>query len=489
MYKVKVILAKVWAVIKTFLIKLLSVSKKLSLKFINWLGRFYKYKIIPFSIRLKEKWNEFLRSVKPDKKQDLGNLFVSIKDTYSGVVYYGKIALDKTSAYLKKLYALLKQKLSKQKTVSATQRKQSIPFSFSFFPANVIRHIKYLSYRKLIIYSLALLTLDVFFIWFSSYRVLYAKHYWGGVEDKKFFIRPGKNLDDILSELKDKNILKSKFIFKVYVKLSGKEDKIISKGYIFKSGINNSELLNLLTDKNMIQTEKFTVIEGWRIKQIAKVTENKLQLSADKFIKETENDSLINILGLKGKVNNLEGFLFPDTYYLPLDIDERGLVNFLFNEFRKRVLNDEEVKEELKKSKFNLLQIVTLASIIQGETNLKDEMPVVSGVYLNRLKKNMRLEADPTIQYVIPDGPKARLKYSDLKIDSPYNTYRHYGLPPGPVNNPGLYAIKSVLKPDKNNYIFFVATGLGGHKFSETYQEHLKAVEEYKKNLEKKSEQ
>lgn len=132
--------------------------------------------------------------------------------------------------------------------------------------------------------------------------------------------------------------------------------------------------------------------------------------------------------------------------------------------------------------------MVILASIIQGETNLKDEMPVISGVYHNRLRKRMKLEADPTIQYVLPDGPKPKLKYSDLKIDSPYNTYKYYGLPPGPINNPGLYAIKAAIEPDNNNFLFFVATGNGGHKFTETYTEHLNAVEEYKRNGDKKNE-
>jgi UPF0755 protein len=273
------------------------------------------------------------------------------------------------------------------------------------------------------------------------------------------------------------------------VKLSGKEEKIISKRYIFTSGLSNSELLNLLTDRNMVQMEKFTVIEGYRIKQIGKIAETKLLLSQERFIQEAGNDSLINILGLKGKIRNLEGFLFPETYYLPLDVDERGLVLILFNEFRKKVLNDEELMTDLKKSKKSLVEIITMASIVQGETNLKDEMGKVSGVYYNRLKKNMRLEADPTIQYILPDGPKVKLKFSDLKINSPYNTYQHFGLPPGPINNPGLYAIKAAINPDKNNFLFFVATGNGGHKFTENYKDHLKAVEEYKKNTEKKSEQ
>lgn len=481
---------KIYSYLKTAFEKGIPVVKSISRKFTAWVSSVYKNQVVPLTIRIKKQWDDFIRSSKPDIKSDFKSLSKSIKGTYDALLYYGKIALGKTVEYFIKFYAFAKQKFSKNKSITYVHAaKPAGKPSFSFYFNNVFRHIKYLSYRRLIIYALAFITFDVFLVWFSTYRVIYAKHYWEGTEDKKFFIRSGKNLDEIISELKEKDILKSKLIFKVYVKLSDKEDKIISKGYIFKSGISNSELLNLLTDKNMIQTEKFTVIEGLRIKQIAKNIENKLQLSGEKFIQEAENDSLINILGLKGKIKNLEGFLFPDTYYLPLDIDERGLVHLLFNEFRKRILNDEEINTGIKDSRFNLLQVVTLASIIQGETNLKDEMPVVSGVYQNRLKKNMRLEADPTIQYVIPDGPKARLKYSDLKFDSPYNTYLHFGLPPGPINNPGLHAIKSVLKPDKNNYIFFVATGNGGHKFSETYQEHLKAVEEYKRNLEKKSEQ
>jgi len=479
--------AKIYAFLKNVIEKSLPVIKSISRKFAEWVKAVYKNHLVPLAVRIKMQWDEFVRSSKPDIKRDFENLSKSIKDTFDTILYYGKTAFVKAVELSKKLYAYIRQKLSGKKSVPVLPGKKQSTISVFRSPVNLIRHIKYLSYQRLVIYLLAFIVLDVFLIWFSSYRVLYARHYWEGAEDKKVFIRPGKSIDDILAELKEKDIIKSKFIFKVYLKLSGKDDKIISKGYIFKSGINNSELLNLLTDKNMIQTERFTVIEGLRIKQIAKNIENKLQLSSEKFIKETENDSLINMLGLKGKITNLEGFLFPDTYYLPLDIDERGLVILLFNEFRKKVLSDEEVKSGIKDSRFNLLQVVTLASIIQGETNLKDEMPIVSGVYQNRLKKNMRLEADPTIQYVIPDGPKPRLKYSDLKFDSPYNTYLHFGLPPGPINNPGLHAIKSVLKPDKNNYIFFVATGNGGHKFSETYQQHLKAVEEYKKNLEKKS--
>ncbi len=479
---------KIIPFLKTTAIWLSGIYRDIILPFIknaiNWISGFYTNKFLPSLKNAAGLTKEFFRLVTLTAKEDNKDLLGRIEAAFSGLVFYTKTAKEKITAFIRELK---KQKTPAQKIKPAVSKKKTS--SSLEYLSDFVRHIKYLSYRRLILYTLAFILLDIFLLWFSAYRVLYAKHYWDGGQEKKFFIRPGKSLDEIINELKQEDVLESRFIFKVYVKLSGKEEKIISKRYIFTSGLSNSELLNLLTDRNMVQMEKFTVIEGYRIKQIGKIAETKLLLSQERFIQEAGNDSLINILGLKGKIRNLEGFLFPETYYLPLDVDERGLVLILFNEFRKKVLNDEELMTDLKKSKKSLVEIITMASIVQGETNLKDEMGKVSGVYYNRLKKNMRLEADPTIQYILPDGPKVKLKFSDLKINSPYNTYQHFGLPPGPINNPGLYAIKAAINPDKNNFLFFVATGNGGHKFTENYKDHLKAVEEYKKNTEKKSEQ
>lgn len=452
-------------------------------KSLELLSVLFKSKILPFIIKFKNEFIHFLKLVFVDSKKDNPEYLSILKNSFNGLVIYGEIAVSKIEI---KLYEWKNKKITKVITRKILPVKKR--FSASSSLRNLVYHIKYLSYRRLIVYSLIFILTDIFLLWFGTYRILYAKHYWDGTQDKKFFIKPGKNLDEILDDMKKEDIIASKFIFKVYVKFSGKENQVLSRRYLFVNGISNSELLNILTDKNMVQMEKFTLIEGLRIKQIAKIAENKLQLSAEKFISETENDSLINLLGLKGKIKNLEGFLFPDTYYLPLDVDEKGLVNIFFNEFRKRVLNNKEIMNSIENENKKLLDVVILASIIQGETNLKDEMPVISGVYYNRLRKRMKLEADPTIQYVLPDGPKPKLKYSDLKIDSPYNTYKYYGLPPGPINNPGLYAIKAAIEPDNNNFLFFVATGNGGHKFTETYTEHLKAVEEYKRNGDKKNE-
>jgi len=344
-----------------------------------------------------------------------------------------------------------------------------------------LRNFKFTLRNCFIILASAKVT-GILVLLFFSYKVNYQSVNWEG--DKKFRILPGKSFNEIADDLEKEGVIANSFYFKVAAKIQGKDDKIISRTYILKASYNNLELLNVLTDPTLNFTVKFTVVEGLRIKQIAKLSASKFNFDEALFINETKNDSLINLLGLKGKVNDLEGFLFPDTYKFPIDITPKEIVELLFNEFYKKIIASD--KYGLKEDPTKLLETVTLASIVQGETQLVSEMPTIAGVYLNRITKRMRLEADPTIQYALPDGPKQRLLKSDLKINSPYNTYLNYGLPPGPINNPGLKAIESVLNYEKHNYIFFVATGKGGHKFTATYKEHLEAVSEYRKNVKQK---
>jgi len=138
------------------------------------------------------------------------------------------------------------------------------------------------------------------------------------------------------------------------------------------------------------------------------------------------------------------------------------------------------LQQQAKKMKMTIGQVLTMASIVEGETVLDRERPIIAGLYYNRLHRGMKLEADPTIQYIIPDGPR-RLFYNDLRIDSPYNTYKKYGLPPGPINNPGRKSILAALYPARHNYLYFVADGLGGHRFARTYEEHLRNVRAYRR--------
>jgi UPF0755 protein len=399
------------------------------------------------------------------------NFLAGIKNSFDAVFQFFSFLKTETGKFFRFIFLKLEEK--------------KIGPRFADFLVSVFRFLRRFfdriglyATKKLFIVLPIICLFYLTIIAFIVYQSLYGKYYWEGENEKRFSVKPRKNLKEISNELKQNDIIRNALIFKIIVKLSGNEEKLISRNYVFKNGMNNLEVLSILTEKT--ESVKFRVPEGMTLKQISKLVESKLQLSSAEFLKATKNDSLFILVGLEGKIKNLEGFLYPDTYYLPAAIDEETLVEILLKEFVKKVYNNPEVLDKLKENKTDLLSVVTLASIIEAETPVKSEMPTISGVYHNRLKKKMKLQADPTVQYALPDGPKTRLLYEDLKIDSRYNTYKYAGLPPGPINNPGLAAIMASLNPEKNEFLYFVATGTGGHKFSVTYQEHQKAIQEYR---------
>ena len=168
----------------------------------------------------------------------------------------------------------------------------------------------------------------------------------------------------------------------------------------------------------------------------------------------------------------MEGYLYPDTYYFFEGENVKSVIKRLVKEY-KYFWTDSNIT---KASSISLTQhqILTLASIIEGEAIYDSERPIISAVYHNRLKRGMRLQADPTVQYIIKDGPR-RLLNKDLRIKSPYNTYLYEGLPPGPINSPGFQSLSAALYPDENDYLYFVAKGDGYHTFSKNEKEHERA--------------
>jgi UPF0755 protein len=180
--------------------------------------------------------------------------------------------------------------------------------------------------------------------------------------------------------------------------------------------------------------------------------------------------------GLTNGVSDLEGFLFPETYLVTRSTPARAVVDLMIAEFRKNFTP--EMREKAQRLGLTLTQAVTLASIVEKESGLPREGPAIASVYLNRLKRGMRLQADPTVIYALRRAKKwnGTLYRSDYAYDSPYNTYVYAGLPPGPICNPGLNALKSAVSPDKTDYLYFVADTSGGHRFSRTFEEHLAAI-------------
>lgn len=279
-------------------------------------------------------------------------------------------------------------------------------------------------------------------------------------------IPKGKTLKEITGILSEKNIVKSDRSFMLAVRLLGYEKNIQAGNLVLHEPKTNLRLINQLVN-GMPELIKITVLEGWNIYKVSKILENTMGIHQDKVISLCMNKRFIRSLGIKAPT--LEGFLFPETYYFVETESPRTILQRMVSEYQDHISDD--IRNRIRELGFSELQLITLASIIEGEAIYDDERKNISSVYHNRLHKGMRLQADPTIQYIIKDGPR-RLLNKDLNIVSPYNTYLNEGLPIGPINNPGLQSIIAALYPAETEYIYFVAKGDGYHTFSRTQEEH-----------------
>lgn len=331
-----------------------------------------------------------------------------------------------------------------------------------------------------------------FITFFTLHFLFMTKNYRSSAEDVVVKITKGDNLRSVAEKLEASQVIFNKYVFIGLGRVFSYQDKLIPGEYKFGNGLTYLNILQMITDPFIVRTVSVTIPEGLTIRQMGRLLQRQIGIDSARFVEEAKNDSLIGMLGLDPRDSNtvnLEGFLFPDTYRLPLSGNmnrEKEIVKVLANEFRKKITQD--IREKMLEKKLTLIELITMASIIEGETRYDPEKKIISGVYYNRLKKGMKLEADPTVQYSLPE-PKRRLLYSDLKYPSPYNTYLHRGLPPGPINNPGLSAILAALEPEQHKYIFFVAKGDGSHRFAETYDEHKKNIALYQQYLKEKEEQ
>lgn len=329
------------------------------------------------------------------------------------------------------------------------------------------------NWRKLwwIIPSSVIALLGLFAFW-----ILWAPNTTSDASERVVTIPRGASFKTVSDSLETSGALRSRWAFNLAGRILGLTKEIKVGKYHFPSGLSNIEILHDLKEGKSRYLIPIAIPEGWRVRFIAHRFGRDLGIDEARFVSLCANESFIKSLGVEA--SSLEGYLMPDTYSFFWQTDEEEIVARLVKEFRKFYVDSLHARQEQLNMSLN--DVLSLASIIEGESHLDSERPTIAGVYLNRLKKKMRLEADPTIQYAIPDGPR-RLLYSDLKIDSPYNTYVHYGLPPGPISNPGRQSILAVLYPEKHQYLYFVANGNGGHKFSKNYSEHQRAVRNYRK--------
>ena len=286
-------------------------------------------------------------------------------------------------------------------------------------------------------------------------------------------IPKGVTLSQIGNILKEESIISNKRTFTMAVKSLGHEKNIPAGRYVLHNALNNRAIINQLV-YGVPSLKSITVLEGWTIYQIANELEKKLKISKKTFLRLCNDQRVIKLFNLEG--NSLEGYLFPDTYTFAEGVDPYLVLTRMVNEFINNITKSMEVQAQ--EMNMSLLEVITLASIIEGEAIYDSERAIISAVYHNRLKKGMKLQADPTIQYIIDDGPR-RLLNDDLKIESKYNTYLYKGLPPGPINSPGKESIIAALYPSVNEYLYFVARGDGYHTFSTNEKDHNKAKKKF----------
>jgi UPF0755 protein len=286
-------------------------------------------------------------------------------------------------------------------------------------------------------------------------------------------IKPGFSLRIIADTLESKGLIKKKEDFILANKLFRNVNRLKAGRYNIPAGMSVYEIMNIIVN-GRTSNIKVVIQEGLISTQIASILSKKVETDSVTFIKLLSDTSIVKQFDIRS--NSLEGYLFPNTYFFYWGISEKEIINILLKEFNRNF--SDSLKTIAKDKGWTIHQIITLASIIEGEALIDSERAIISSVYHNRLQKGMLLQADPTIQYIIPDGPR-RLLIKDLAIDSPFNTYIYPGLPPGPVNNPGKNSLVAAITPAKTDYLFFVAKGDGSHIFSKTLSEHLRAKNKF----------
>jgi UPF0755 protein len=278
----------------------------------------------------------------------------------------------------------------------------------------------------------------------------------------------GATVDGIARELAGQGLIKSPFAFGLLARVTGVDRSLKAGQYRLYRGASTLSILRALA-RGMSGEGLVVLPEGLSMRDIARILDPRLAFSAEEFLAACSDTALLNTLEIPAP--SVEGYLAPSSYeFLPAtppDVVLRRLVGETRRVLAEELATGSPVAHELTSH-----EILTLASIVEAETGQPAERPRIAAVYLNRLRQGMRLQADPTVAYAL-GGYRERLYYSDLRVDSPYNTYRYAGLPPGPIGNPGRASIHAVLWPmPGSRELFFVARGDGAHVFNETGEAH-----------------
>ena len=291
-----------------------------------------------------------------------------------------------------------------------------------------------------------------------------------------FTIDSGSSFKDLNKKLKSYHILDKPYYFEFYARYSGYAKKIQSGEYQLSPGLTPIKIINIFVSGDVIQ-HSITLLEGWTIKDIKKEISSNTVLI--KNLTDYSSDSLLK--KIKITESNVEGLFFPDTYYFTKGASDIELLQRAYRR-GKAILEKEWESRDIGLPYKNDYDALIMASIIEKETALASERAMIAGVFVRRLKNNMKLQTDPTVIYAMGIKYDGNIRKKDLRIDSPYNTYRYNGLPPTPIALAGREAIHAALHPENDDTLYFVSKKDGSHHFSKTLYEHNKAVKKYQLN-------
>lgn len=288
-----------------------------------------------------------------------------------------------------------------------------------------------------------------------------------------FKISSGQNFNKIVDTLFRQNLISSKMKFKLIARIKKSDRKLIAGEYELSTAMTPNAILKRLTDGS-VRLHRLSIPEGFNIHQIAENVEAAGFSDKQSFISTATDEEFVRRMDISA--STLEGFLFPDTYYFSNDVSPQQIIAAMLARFHEVFLPEWKVRT--KEMGFSVNEVMTLASIIEKETGVASERPIISSVFHNRLKRKMRLATDPTVIYGIKNF-NGNITKKDLRTYTPYNTYLITGLPPGPIANPGSESIKAALYPADTKYLYFVSKRDKTHYFSSTLAEHNRAVRKY----------
>ena len=285
----------------------------------------------------------------------------------------------------------------------------------------------------------------------------------------------GSSFGAVTTQLAESRVIAHPIAFRILARLRGEEANIKAGEYTVEPHQSSDEILRMITAGTGQVARWVTFPEGYTAREIAASLAEKKFGSQDAF----ERAFLAESIDLAGtRTRGLEGYLFPSTYLMPVDVTPAGAAKILVDQFRKELPSDAAARA--RKLGLSVPQVVTIASLVEREAKADDERPVMAGVYYNRIRRGMPLEVDATIEYVFATHHDV-ITRKDLQIDSPYNTYRYAGLPPTPIANPGKASLDAAFSPRESDYLYYVYKGDGHSAFARTLQEHNANVSRYLK--------